>query len=61
MGPILIDINKEWITSRRYLSDGGEISSAYTGSEIIALGLTRLSEPGKVVTPDIRFQEKKLP
>jgi len=31
-----MDINEEWITSRRYLSDAGEISSADTGSEITA-------------------------
>ncbi|MDH7511234.1 MAG: IS256 family transposase [Methanolinea sp.] len=35
-GSILMDINEEWITSRRYLSDVGEISSADTGSEITA-------------------------
>ena len=35
-GSILMDINEEWITSRRYLSDAGEISSADTGSEITA-------------------------
>jgi len=35
-GSILIDINEEWITRRRYLSDAGEISSADTGSEITA-------------------------
>jgi transposase-like protein len=35
-GSILIDINEEWITRRRYLSDVGEISSADTGSEITA-------------------------
>jgi len=31
-----MDINEEWITSGRYLCDVGEISSADTGSEIIA-------------------------
>jgi len=31
-----MDINEEWIMSRRYLSDVGEISSADTGSEITA-------------------------
>ena len=35
-GSILMDINEEWITGRRYLSDVGEISSADTGSEITA-------------------------
>ena len=35
-GSILMDINEEWITSRRYLSEQGEISSADTGSEITA-------------------------
>jgi len=35
-GSILMDINEEWITSRRYLSDVGEISSADTGAEITA-------------------------
>jgi transposase-like protein len=35
-GSILMDINEEWITSRRYLSDIGEISSADTGAEITA-------------------------
>jgi transposase-like protein len=36
VGSILIDINEEWITSRRYLSDAGEIPSADTGAEITA-------------------------
>ena len=35
-GSILMDINEEWITSRRYLSEQGEISSADTGAEITA-------------------------
>jgi putative transposase len=35
-GSILIDINEEWITGRRYLSDASEISSADTGAEITA-------------------------
>jgi putative transposase len=35
-GSILMDINEEWITSRRYLSDLGEISSLDTGAEITA-------------------------
>jgi putative transposase len=34
-GSILMDIN-EWITSRRYLSDVGEIFSVDTGAEITA-------------------------
>jgi hypothetical protein len=29
-----MDINVEWITSRRYLSEQGAISSADTGAEI---------------------------
>ena len=35
-GSILMDINEEWITSRRYLSDLGEISTADAGAEITA-------------------------
>jgi putative transposase len=35
-GSILMDINEEWITSRRYLSDVGEISPGDTGAEITA-------------------------
>ena len=35
-GSILMDINEELITGRRYLSDVGEISSADTGTEITA-------------------------
>lgn len=35
-GSILMDINEEWITGRRYLSDASEISSADTGTEITA-------------------------
>ncbi len=35
-GSILMDINEEWITGRRYLSDLGEISSGDTGTEITA-------------------------
>lgn len=35
-GAILIDINEEWITGRRYLSDVSEIPSADTGTEITA-------------------------
>lgn len=35
-GSILMDINEEWITGRRYLSDAGDISSADTGAEITA-------------------------
>ena len=35
-GSILMDINEEWITSRRYLSEQGEISSADTGAKITA-------------------------
>jgi len=48
--------------SRRIIAsyDNQQIYGLQT-TNIINLGLTRLSEPGKVVTPDIRFQEKKLP
>jgi putative transposase len=35
-GSILLDINEEWITGRRYLSDVSEISSADTGTVITA-------------------------
>jgi transposase-like protein len=35
-GSILMDINEEWITSRRYLSNPGEISSVDIGTEITA-------------------------
>lgn len=35
-GSILMDINEEWITGRRYLSDASVISSADTGAEITA-------------------------
>lgn len=33
-GSILMDINEEWITGRRYLSDASEISSANTGVKL---------------------------
>ena len=35
-GSILMDINEEWVTSRRYLSDVSEIPSVDTGTEITA-------------------------
>jgi len=35
-GAILMNINEEWVTGRRYLSDVSEISSADTGTEITA-------------------------
>lgn len=35
-GSILMDINEEWITSRRYLSDAEEIVPRDTGAEITA-------------------------
>lgn len=35
-GAILIDINEEWITGKRYLSNVSEISSGDTGAEITA-------------------------
>jgi putative transposase len=36
VGSILMDLNEEWITSRRYLSDQGEIPSLDTGAKITA-------------------------
>jgi putative transposase len=35
-GSILMDINEEWITGRRYLSDASVISPVDTGAEITA-------------------------
>jgi transposase-like protein len=35
-GSILMDINEEWVTGRRYLSDVSEIPSVDTGTEITA-------------------------
>ena len=35
-GSLLMDINEEWITGRRYLSLSSEMSSLDTGAEITA-------------------------